>query len=266
VPKGEGHAECASGRACSARRTIWTAATPSLTADDGKRGADARCRHRPQHRFFSLVHAILLRTPPYPDAHRLVWVAPVDPHFSRDTWASRADYLIWKQQTDVFDAMTAYGTQDLALETGSEATQERVASVGGDFWAITGATPHLGRLVGEADEQSLVLSYQLFERRFGARSSAIGEIVMLSGHPFTVSGVLPKGFRAIFPQQLGPGDDRRDLDAFRLAGRSREARHPDTFDRAACTSVGIRSGAVATRRDARACGCGDGSRSCAAAA
>ena len=163
---------------------------------------------------FSLVHAILLRSPPYPDASRLVWVTPFDNHFRQDTWASRADYVIWKQQTHVFEAMTAYGTQDLAFETGGEATQERVASIGGDFWAITGVQAQTGRLFGDAERESVVLSYELFERRFGARPSVIGEIAILSGHPFTVTGVLPKGFRMIFPQQLAPGDEIRELDAF----------------------------------------------------
>lgn len=163
---------------------------------------------------FSLVHAILLRSPSYPEASRLVWVTPFDDHFRQDTWASRADYLVWKQQTHVFEAMTAYGTQDLAFEGGQQATQERVASVGGDFWAITGAQPALGRLFAETEQQAIVLSYELFERRFGARASVIGESVIVSGYLFTVTGVLPRGFRVTFPQQTGPGDDRRELDAF----------------------------------------------------
>jgi len=163
---------------------------------------------------FSLVHAILLRSPSYPAANRLVWVTPFHNDFRQDTRASRADYQVWKQQAHAFEAMTAYGTEDLALESGSEATQERVASIGGDFWAITGVQPHLGRLFGETEQESVVLSHELFERRFGARPSVIGEIAVLGGHPFTVTGVLPKGFRVIFPQQTAPGDDIRDLDAF----------------------------------------------------
>ena len=163
---------------------------------------------------FSLIYAILLRSPSYPAADRLVWVTPFSNQSRQDTWASRADYLIWKQQAHAFEATTAYGTEDLALESGSEATQERVASISGDFWAITGAQAHLGRLLADTERESVVLSYALFERRFGARPSAIGEIAILGGHPFTVAGVLPKGFRVIFPQQTAPGDDIRELDAF----------------------------------------------------
>jgi putative ABC transport system permease protein len=163
---------------------------------------------------FSLVHAVLWRSPSYPEAGRLVWVAPFDLHFRQDTWASRADYLLWKQQAHVFASTTAYGTQDLPFDAGREATEERVASISDDFWAITGAQPALGRLFAESEQQAVVLSHQLFERRFGARQSVIGESVIVSGYPFTVTGVLPQGFRVTFPQQTGPGDDRRELDAF----------------------------------------------------
>ena len=163
---------------------------------------------------FSLVHAILLRSPSYPEANRLVWVTPFHDLFRQDTRASRADYLVWKEQARVFEAMTAYGTEDLALESAGGATQERVASIGGDFWAMTGVQPHLGRLLGDTERESVVLSYELFERRFGARPSVIGEMVTLGGYPFTVTGVLQKGFRVIFPQQTVPGDDIRELDAF----------------------------------------------------
>ena len=163
---------------------------------------------------FSVVHAVLLRKPSYPAADRLVWVAPYDEHFRQDTWASRADYLVWKQQAPAFDAMSAYGTQDLALEAGEQATQERVASVAGDFWSITGVQPALGKLFAETEQQSIVLSYELFERRFRARASAVGQTAIVSGYLFTVAGILPRGFRVTFPQQIGPGDERREIDAF----------------------------------------------------
>jgi putative ABC transport system permease protein len=163
---------------------------------------------------FSLVYAALLRPLPYPAAERLVWVAPYDDHFRQDTWASRADYLIWRQHDRLFDAMAAYGTQDLTLLTAAEASQERVASVAGDFWTITGARPALGRLFSEPDAQGLVLSYALFERRFGGRASVIGETADVGGALFTITGVLPRDFRMRFPQQVGPGDVARDVDAF----------------------------------------------------
>jgi putative ABC transport system permease protein len=163
---------------------------------------------------FSLVNALLLRPLPYPDSERLVWIAPHDERFGQDTFASRGDYLVWKQQTHVFERMAAYGTQDLNLIVGGEASQERVASIGGDFWEITGARPILGRLPADDDEQGLILSYGLFQRRFGGLPTVIGQALEISGVPFTIAGVLPETFRVVFPQQTAPGDELRDIDAF----------------------------------------------------
>jgi putative ABC transport system permease protein len=163
---------------------------------------------------FSLVNAVLLRPPPYPDSERLVWITPHSERWAQDTSASRGDYLVWKQQTHVFERMAAYGTQDLNLIVGGEASQERIASTGGDFWEITGARPILGRLPGDDDEQGLVLSFGLFQRRFGGLPTVIGQALEISGVPFTIVGVLPETFRVTFPQQTAPGDELRDIDAF----------------------------------------------------
>jgi predicted permease len=163
---------------------------------------------------FSLVNAVLLRPLPYPHPDRLIWISDYDPRFGQDTFASRGDYQIWKQQTQLFEKMTAYGTQDLAMVVGDEASQERVASIAGDFWVITGARPALGRLFEEGEENAIVLSHGLFQRRFGGQSTVIGQTINVSGTPFTITGVLPARFRVTFPQQVAAGDELRDLDAF----------------------------------------------------
>src|SRR5580765_1820225 len=88
---------------------------------------------------FSVLNSVLLRSLAYPDADRLVWLANYDDYFKQDTWGSRADYLLWRDQTHSFAGMAAYGNQDLALVAADQASQERIASVTGDFWSITGA-------------------------------------------------------------------------------------------------------------------------------
>ena len=102
----------------------------------------------------------------------------------------------------------------ISILAGGEASQERVASTGGDFWDITGARPILGRLPADDDEQALVLSFGLFQRRFGGLPTIIGQALEISGAPFTIVGVLPETFRVTFPQQTAPGDELRDIDAF----------------------------------------------------
>src|SRR5437879_2013159 len=83
---------------------------------------------------FSVVNAVLFHPLVYPNADRLIWLANHDEYFKQDTWGSRADYLIWRDQTHSFESMTAYGNQDLALVAADQASQERIASITGDFW------------------------------------------------------------------------------------------------------------------------------------
>ncbi|MGH9639137.1 MAG: hypothetical protein ACRD3Y_03690, partial [Bryobacteraceae bacterium] len=91
---------------------------------------------------FSLIDAVLIRPIDYPDPGRLVWITQYDPSVSHvEVWGSRADFLIWKHQANSFDAMAAYGDQELALATSNGVRTEGVVSVGGDFWKITGARP-----------------------------------------------------------------------------------------------------------------------------
>jgi len=60
----------------------------------------------------------------------------------------------------------------------------------------------------------MVLSYGLFERRFGNNPEVIGKTVSVNGYPLTITGVLPKAFRFLFPQQWVSGDERREIDAY----------------------------------------------------
>lgn len=164
---------------------------------------------------FSVVDAVLFRPVAYPGAERLVWLADYDFKYSHvDNEVSRVAFLAWKNQARSFDGMAAYGNQDLALMARGEAGQERIASITGDFWSITGALPSFGRLFRPEELNTIVLSYGLFERRSGADARVIGNTLTVNGWPFTIVGVLPKSFPFLFPQQWSAGDERREVDAF----------------------------------------------------
>jgi putative ABC transport system permease protein len=163
---------------------------------------------------FSVANAVLFRTLPYPHADRLAWLTNFSLREQRDIFTSNAEYLSWKTQARSFDRVAAYGDNDVAMVTGGQASQERIAFVTGDFWSITGAQPALGRLFGEQEADELVLSWPFYQRRFGGDPRAIGSTVTLAGHPFRIAGVLHQDFQFGFPQQYIPGDEIRGIDGY----------------------------------------------------
>ena len=161
---------------------------------------------------FSVVDGVVLKPLPYPDSGRLVWIAP---HSSwGDGFVSRADYLLWKGQAHSFEAFAAYGNQLRALVYQNQATTLQLASITGDFWGISGAKPAFGRLFGQHERDELVLSWKLFQDRFGRDPRVIGHTVTISGRAFTVVGVLPRSFRFLFPPERYAGDPIPEIEAY----------------------------------------------------
>ncbi len=158
----------------------------------------------------SVVEAVLFRQLPYPFAARLVWLASYDVNYQsgHDILVNRADYSTWKDQSRSFEAIAAYGNQDLALMYKGQPSQERVVSITGDFWNLTGAQAAVGRLFPEGERHAIVLTHELFERRFDGDPHILGRTVTINGYPFTVTGVLPKSFEFLFPQQYSGAGER----------------------------------------------------------
>lgn len=163
---------------------------------------------------FSVVNTVLLQPLPYPDVDRLIWIAPADPDFPPDGWVSRADYLLWKAQAHSFEAFAAYGNTERALVYEGESTTLQVASTSDDFWSICGARASLGRLYGEHERDSIVLSWNFFQDHFAGDSQVIGKTITLDGHPFTLVGVLPGNFRFLFPPEMYGGEPIPEIAAY----------------------------------------------------
>lgn len=161
---------------------------------------------------FSVVNGVLLKPLPYPDADRLVWIAPHAPTYENSV--SRSDYMMWKSQAHSFEAFAAYGNDDRALVYQNKSITLQLGFITGDFWSISGARPMLGRLFGEHERDQLVLSWPLFQKRFGGDPKTIGKTVTIDGRAFTIAGVLPRSFRFLFPPDMYPGDPIPDIEAY----------------------------------------------------
>src|SRR3989454_5037230 len=149
---------------------------------------------------FSVVNGVLLRSLPYPRAERLVWFEGINPDRGiSNSHLSVPDYHDWRSQTDVFESITAIVQQGIIM-TGDEAEAEYIpfAKVTPSFFQTMGVYPFMGRALLKEDEVAgevvAVLSYGLWQRRFGANPNILGSRITLGGTRCIVVGVMPAGF------------------------------------------------------------------------
>lgn len=154
---------------------------------------------------FSVVNAVLLRPLPYKDPDHLVHVLRTQPPIMRGP-ISRPDFLEWQAQQKVFSAIAAYYFETFNL-TGVDRAERIVgASVTEDFFQLFGVAPASGRFLLPADNNEAeaghvaVISYGLWQRRFGGQPGIIGQNISLNGEPYAVVGVAPSDFN--FPQRI----------------------------------------------------------------
>jgi putative ABC transport system permease protein len=148
---------------------------------------------------YSAVDATLLRPLPYDDPDRLVMVWEDMSHlgFAANTPAP-ANYFDWKARNQVFTDMAA--TRGSTANLTSDGPPEQVIGrrVTANFFDLLGVRPLLGRTFTADDDRTappiVVLSYGLWQRRYGGEPSAIGTSIVMSGMTRTIVGVMPPQF------------------------------------------------------------------------
>ena len=155
---------------------------------------------------FSVIDTVLLRSLPFPQADRLTMIwesAPQHPGDERQVH-SYPDYLDLRAQNHTFAAMAAYSDASVIWGTGEESEDVPGLAVTSDIFSVLGTPPLFGRGFSRADEKPeaervVVLSYSFWQRRFAADPHVLGKKVTVSGHPATITGVMPRGWK--FPIQ-----------------------------------------------------------------
>jgi len=148
---------------------------------------------------FSVVNAVLLNPLPYPDASRLVvvWEQNASHGFFRNV-VSAANFRDWKRQNHVFSDMAALFDGTFDLSGVGEPVEVRGELVSGNFLAVLGVRPALGRGFTPEDDHPgsrvVLLSHALWIERFGGDPSLIGRQIAINRAQFTVIGVLPPAF------------------------------------------------------------------------
>ncbi len=148
---------------------------------------------------FSIVDAVVLRPLPYPEPERLVWVWEKTPDGHRNNVAA-ANFMDWRDQNSVFDGICATAAQRFVLSGSDQPEQFAGSSVSANFFDLLGAAPFLGRTFLPEDEEPgremvVVLSYGVWQRRFGSDPDFVGGDITLNGETYTVIGIMPPSFQ-----------------------------------------------------------------------
>ena len=161
---------------------------------------------------FSVVNAVLLQPPPFPEPDRLVTLWQTDPNnANRSVEPAPANFLDWREQATSFEQVAAVEPYSFDF-TGDGAPEVFYASlVTEGFFEVLGAGAALGRTFLPEEFQPgsgvVMLTHGFWERRFGGDAGILGRSLTLDQRPYTVVGVLP----ADFELALEGGRGERDI-------------------------------------------------------
>jgi len=156
---------------------------------------------------FSAINAVLLCPLPYSEANRILIPWVTNPKFATMGYSALPptynDVTEWRNQSQSFESVAACRPGDHSLTDGD--TPERVggAVITHNFFSLFGVAPKLGRTFTKEEDspgqnQVAVISYGLWQRRYGGDHAIIGHMIALGSVKYTVVGVMPPEFQ--FPR------------------------------------------------------------------
>lgn len=149
---------------------------------------------------FSLVSRFLLRPAPVGDPATLLWLRITqdgDQCCNSFSWPLYTD--LRKQATVFTDVAAYFDLIPASISSGQEPERVWGQGVTPNFFRVAQMPMVLGTGFSDSDENTpaVVLSKRLWRRRFNSDQNIIGKTVILSGHPFTVTGIAPAAFHSI---------------------------------------------------------------------
>jgi len=145
---------------------------------------------------FTVIHAVLLKPLPYPDSDRLVRISG---------GATPSRFAEMKAGAHSFSGIGAFTSEDNpTLSGGAQPEVLKGVRVSANYLQILGVDPILGRTFRAEEDLPgglpvVMISNQLWQRRFAGDSEVLGKTATLAGTPYTIIGVLPPRFAFPFP-------------------------------------------------------------------
>jgi putative ABC transport system permease protein len=154
---------------------------------------------------FSVVNGVLLRPLPFREPSRLVLIAERSPFPVITT--SYQNFQDWHDQSQSFESIEGVRSAAITLTGAGEPERLNVQMATAGLFSMLGISAHIGRtFLPEEDKAGgtpvAVLSYGLWQRRFGGSQEILGKPIDLDSKPYTVVGVLPSGFQILQPADV----------------------------------------------------------------
>src|SRR5271163_1663446 len=149
---------------------------------------------------FSVVNGVLLRPLPFRDPSRLVLIAEKSSFPIVST--SYENFSDWRDQSSSFERMQAVRSGAITLTGAGEPERLNVQMATAGLFSMLGINPQIGRTFLPEEDRAggtpvALLTYGLWQRRFGGSPDIIGKAINLDSQPYTVVGVLPAGFQIL---------------------------------------------------------------------
>jgi predicted permease len=150
---------------------------------------------------FSFARAVVFKSLPVPGADRLVILRQRNETFHIENCCFPYPFFEELRKQDAgFEEIVAVNPTELKLTDAGQTEKLHAEIVSGNYFQMFGVRPAAGRLLSDSDEQAggashvCVISYRLWQERFGGRPDVIGRRVLLNGEPFQIAGVSEAGF------------------------------------------------------------------------
>ncbi len=153
---------------------------------------------------FSVVNSVLLKPLPYPDSEQLVFLSESHPMIAGMS-ISYPNYNDWRAQNEVFENIGVYRRQNYNLTGTGEPERLTGGMMSADMFAALRVNAMRGRVFTSDDDKPdatpvVVLSYGLWQRRFGGDPGILDQQLTLNGRSYTVIGVMSPDYQ--FPARV----------------------------------------------------------------
>jgi putative ABC transport system permease protein len=147
---------------------------------------------------FSVVNAVLLRPLPFDQPDSLVFLNEKSPVLDEMS-ISYPNFTDWRAQNQSFEKMGVYNRGSYNLTGAGEAERIVTAQMSADLFSVLRVNALHGRLFTNDEDKPgaapvVILSYGLWQRRFGGQTSILNQAITLNGKSYTVIGIMPQSY------------------------------------------------------------------------